>query len=290
MRDAVTNETKLSVERYNRDDCLSTWRLREWLESLRQIHPLKDSLTRPPIVPGAASDNTQNESAETKVRFEQLTADIDRTPATAEQRARWLLAHQLDYFRREAKCSWWDYFRLRDLPPEELVFEKTALSGLEFIEEVPPTGRSRLPVHRYRFRVQECIVAEGDSLWHDEENVGTCVEFDLDQRVIGIRRTAATVHRHPPTAYAFDLVRPGSMPEALRSFADTIIEAEKSNTVLKSARYELLASSPPRLKSLSSLAMATLLRLLPKSRWTSITAIWQYKGRPVLVKRISVVG
>ncbi len=58
-RDAVTNETKLSVERYNRDDCLSTWRLREWLESLRQIHPLKDSLTRPPIVPGAASDNTQ---------------------------------------------------------------------------------------------------------------------------------------------------------------------------------------------------------------------------------------
>ncbi|MFO0941562.1 MAG: AAA domain-containing protein [Pirellulales bacterium] len=249
-RNAIKNETKLSVERYNRDDCLSTWRLREWLESLRQIHPLKASLTRPPIVPGDASDNTQNESAETKVRFDQLTADIDRTPATAEQRARWLLAHQLDYFRREAKCSWWDYFRLRDLPPEELVFEKTALSGLEFIEEVPPTGRSRLPVHRYRFPVQECIVAEGDSLWHDEENVGTCVEFDLDKRVIGIRRTAATVHRHPPTAYAFDLVRPGSMPEALRSLADNIIEAKQANTVPKSARYELLASNPPRLKSL----------------------------------------
>ncbi len=131
------------------------------------------------------------------------------------------------------------------------MFEKTALSGLEFIEEVPPTGRSRLPVHRYRFPVQECIVAEGDSLWHDEENVGTCVEFDLDQRVIGIRRTAATVHRHPPTAYAFDLVRPGSMPEALRSLADNIIEAKQANTVPKSARYELLSSNPPRLKSLS---------------------------------------
>ncbi len=247
---AVTDDVKASVERYNRDDCLSTWRLREWLESLREFHPFRDLLSRPPIIPGDASDNTQNESAETKVRFDQLTEDIERVPTTEEQRARWLLAHQLDYFRREAKCSWWDYFRLRDLPAEELVFEKTALSGLEFIEEIPPAGRSKLPVHRYSFPVQECIVGIGDSLWHDEENVGSCVEFDIEQRVIGIRRTGATVDRHPPTAYAFDLVRPGSMPESLRTLADMVIQAKQANTVPKSARYELLASKPPRLRSL----------------------------------------
>ncbi len=131
------------------------------------------------------------------------------------------------------------------------VFEKTALSGLQFIEEIAPTGRGKLPVHRYSFPVQECIVAIGDSLWHDEENVGTCVEFDLDQRVIGIRRTGATVDRHPPTAYAFDLVRPGSMPDSLRNFADMVIQAKQQNVIPKSARYELQASNRPRLKTLS---------------------------------------
>ncbi len=70
---STTAEVRASVERYNKDDCLSTWHLREWLESLRQSHPYRESLTRPPVVSGDASDNTQAESVETRIRFEQLT-------------------------------------------------------------------------------------------------------------------------------------------------------------------------------------------------------------------------
>lgn len=44
---------------------------------------------------------------------------------------------------------------MRDLEHEELLQERKAVSGLEFVEELPPPGQTRLPVHRYRFPDQE---------------------------------------------------------------------------------------------------------------------------------------
>src|SRR5436189_4739339 len=36
------------------------------------------------------------------------------------EEATWLLAQQLGWHAREARSVWWEYFRLRDLPAEEL--------------------------------------------------------------------------------------------------------------------------------------------------------------------------
>ena len=44
--------------------------------------------------------------------------------------------HQLDYFRREDKCAWWEFFRLHDLEHEDLLEERKAVSGLQFEGEV----------------------------------------------------------------------------------------------------------------------------------------------------------
>jgi uncharacterized protein len=52
----------------------------------------------------------------------------------AEQQGRWLLAYMLDYHRREDKATWWEYFRLRDLSEEDLLDERQAVAGLEFVE------------------------------------------------------------------------------------------------------------------------------------------------------------
>jgi hypothetical protein len=47
-----------------------------------------------------------------------------------EEQAQWLLVHILDFHRREAKAPWWEFFRLRDLPEEELLDEKAAVVRL----------------------------------------------------------------------------------------------------------------------------------------------------------------
>ncbi len=53
----------------------------------------------------------------------------DKSQRTEEQSARWLLAALLDWHRREDKADWWEYFRLRDLPDEELLMKDTRLPG-----------------------------------------------------------------------------------------------------------------------------------------------------------------
>ena len=40
-----------------------------------------------------------------------------------EQQARWLLAYLLDCHRREDKADWWEFFRLCELPDEDLFDE-----------------------------------------------------------------------------------------------------------------------------------------------------------------------
>ena len=46
------------------------------------------------------------------------------------QQARWLLAHLLEWHRREDKAAWWEYFRLKDLPLDAYEDERSALSVL----------------------------------------------------------------------------------------------------------------------------------------------------------------
>ena len=73
---------------------------------------------------------------------ERLLASI---PAEASEPAhadhpKWLLAYLVDWHRREVNAEWWEYFRLRDLPEEDLLDERDAVAGLAFVERV---GRRR---------------------------------------------------------------------------------------------------------------------------------------------------
>src|SRR5258708_35465374 len=81
--------------------------------------------------------------------IERLTADVpaDMAERTAEQHARWLLAHTLDWHRREQKALWWACFRLSDLGAEDLLDERAGLSGLAFVGV--SGGTARAPIHRY---------------------------------------------------------------------------------------------------------------------------------------------
>lgn len=49
-----------------------------------------------------------------------LTGNVpdDVAERSPEQQARWLLAHLIDFFGRENKAVWWEYFRLSDLSAE----------------------------------------------------------------------------------------------------------------------------------------------------------------------------
>ena len=103
---------------YNRDDCVSTWQLRDWLEERRdELTAAGTEVPRPEVPEGAPSEKLSEWQKQINALIAQLTGDVPPDPAdrTPEQHARWLLAHSLDWHRREQKALWWEYFRLSDL-------------------------------------------------------------------------------------------------------------------------------------------------------------------------------
>ena len=240
------------VELYNKDDCLSTLALRAWLEKLRtELIATGCQISRPPEKSGDASDEQNQQSLEVQQLFLELTTGIEDEPTDGSQRSKWLLAHMLDYFRRETKCSWWEYFRLRDLDYNQLMTERNAISGLVFSEVIPPLPRARTPIHRYAFPDQDTTIKAGDILYDgDIKPWGTADAVDVEARFIDVKKTKESQDRHPTSIYAFKSVSPNPMPESLLSFArDVIIQTQIGNEP-RNARYDLLAKNVPQLKTL----------------------------------------
>ena len=103
------------IEAYNREDCISTWRLRDWLEAQRTdaMRRLDLVIARPTAQAAEPSAELARAEAETAALVARLTADVPDADGdrNADQRARWLLAQLLGWHRREARSQWWDYFR-----------------------------------------------------------------------------------------------------------------------------------------------------------------------------------
>jgi predicted RecB family nuclease len=243
---------------YNRDDCVSTLLLRDWLEERRREAILGEGWSVPRPVPEQAtpSEALADRQAATRAREAALRAGVPDDPAerTDEQAARWLLAALVDWHRRDAKPGWWEYFRLLRLSMEDLIGESAALAGLEYVGQVGAEARSI--VHRYRFDpLQDTKIHEGDEDWVDpltEKPAGAVVAFDPVVGTIDLRRSAASRAPHPAA-----LIEPGPLsyrplPEALAAVADHVI----ANGVEGPGRYravrDLLLRRPPRVAGSAS--------------------------------------
>jgi len=155
--DIITPEIRDAVERYNRDDCLSALRLRDWLEGVRTgIEAAGTPVPRPRPGDGTAPEAIDDRARRVLEMVRALTHDVPVEPEerSEDQRGRWLLANLLDWHRREAKAPWWEYFRLRALTDEELLDERAAIAGLSFDSHLGGTKRSPIVARRHSFSVR----------------------------------------------------------------------------------------------------------------------------------------
>jgi uncharacterized protein len=228
----VSSEVRATVEGYNRDDCLSTLHLRDWLERVRaDVESSGTIVPRPVLADGDAPAEVDDRAR----RVEQLRAELlarvpdDRADRTAQQHARWLLAYLLDYHRREDKSAWWEYFKLCDLLEEDLIDERAAVAGLEFVERVhvvtnkrtgKPTGSV---VDRYRYPEQEMEIERGDVWLQDRKRFGKVVAVDRSARTIDVSKGRDRADVHPPAMFAFTHVSPRAMEDALLRLAERLL-------------------------------------------------------------------
>lgn len=254
--DAVSPQIREVVEGYNRDDCQSALRLREWLDARRASLIARGvDVPRQPLASGDAPESVDERARRVEALRARLLEGIPESKAdrSAVQQGRWLLAYMLDYHRREQKSTWWEYFRLCDLDEEELVDERGAVVGLELVERIErvlnkrtkrPTGSV---VDRYRYPPQEMEIDTGDNVRvqdpSERGSFGVVMGVDRPARTIDMRKSRPNADRHPPAFFAFTHVPTDTIEDALERIAESVASGHDGF----GAARALLAAEPPRL-------------------------------------------
>lgn len=247
---SITEEIKATVASYNDDDCLSTEALRDWLEKIRS-KAIADgvSIARPEPGQEEASDDISEHEARINALIEVLTHDvpIDPEERSTEQHARWILAHTLDWHRREEKAVWWEYFRLRELKPDELMDEKAGLGDLSYVETIDKSAKG-IPTDRYSFPQQDTDIREGDDLHDNNGNkFGKVEAISQDDRTIDIKKTGKSADLHPTGLFSHTFIPTKEQVGALLRIGDYVAENGIEGVGPLQAARDLLLRHPPRL-------------------------------------------
>jgi predicted RecB family nuclease len=259
----------LDLGDYNRDDCVSTWMLRAWLEDRRREAIGRGwPMDRPSIQDGLPSEAQSAQQAETARRVDALTRDVpaDRSRATDEQRNRWLLAQLLDWHGRDAKPEWWNFYRLNELGLDDLIESSEGIGGLVFVADLEEVGRGSR-VRRYRFTPQDHRIRMGrNAVEPDGVNGldgGKVLAIDDVAGTIDLYRTAANLDRHPVALIPGKPIQVDVLRDSLRRIADDVLargfDPVDGSPRLRAAR-DLVARTRPRLRSTGGEPATTAIR------------------------------
>lgn len=247
-----------TVRIYNEDDCLATEALHRWLENERtklintgMNIPRRDFSSDPP------DDKLLELEKRSKLLFESLTKNIPADPLSwnEEHRAKWLLANQLQYFRRENKTAWWEHFRLQKELVEELLEDRNAIAGLVFQKTI---SDKNLPVHRYSFPDQETSLQEDDVVYavnsHSQTNpiginLGKVVAIDCVHLTVDIKKTAKTIELHPAAIHSYDVISIEKLWRAILAIAVEIDENGLGRMGAYRSAKDLLMRRMPQLQN-----------------------------------------
>ena len=226
------------IERYNRDDVISNQLLRDWLEQRRVELETATGLVVPRPAPRVQP--LPEDLTEALARVEGLVdrlADpavvpVDPAERSPEQHGRWLLAQLLGWHRREDKAMWWEFHRLMELTPEQLVDESDPIGMLEPIESLDEVNKNGRQTWRYGFPPQDFELTREvyDPAQKQERpddspfkwDVGDVIAVDLGAGTIDLRRDVSKPH--PRALVPLPYVRTKAHQERLIDIGEWVAE------------------------------------------------------------------
>ena len=164
---------------------------------------------------GDASDDIKDLDRRLQDLRDRLLQDVPDEPTerTEEHQALFLLAHMMEFHRRENKAAWWENFRLRDLAWEDYPSERRTIAQLQFVEVLEAKAA---PLHRYRFPTQEVDARPGDDVRDDNGNrIGGVHALHLGDGMIDVKKSKATADEHPTHVYFHKAIGSDPIRESL---------------------------------------------------------------------------
>ena len=220
-----------AIAAYNKDDCLATVALRNWLLEVRP-----PGISGPAPIAFAVPDEDDAEAA-----TERALLRRELTTGSLPGSARWLAGELLEYHRREDRPVWWRHFACREMDEAGLLDDSEALAGLE-----PEGARRDVPrsfEYDLRYPEQEHKIEPGP--WVDPatgKGVTVC-SVDESQRIVVIRRQKSRADEPLPRA-----LTPGGPlnTSAQRSALQRLATAVRDGSGRFRALQDVLANEPPR--------------------------------------------
>src|SRR5579864_2177907 len=236
---------------YNADDCHSTAQLRDWLEARRvEAIAMYGDIPRPGPDRAEPGDKLRDIDQRTSAVLDKLLDGVpdDEAKRSPEQQARYLLAHSLNWHRREAKSEWWIYFERCKMTDEQLMADPESIGGLEFRGEVRQEKQSN--IFRYYFDpTQEYKLAVDDEP-HDprrEAGVGTIVAMDGLAGWLELRRGVRAEVTHPTSLIPASPFSTNDQRDAIFRLGHYVADYGIGGPGQFQAARDLLCLQPPRI-------------------------------------------
>jgi predicted RecB family nuclease len=190
------------IERYNRDDCRSTYLLRQWLlerraeaiQTLGTDLPLRavkspEESCHAEFAQGCTSCAKRRENE----REEARRSDVERKLLGDPRPQSGLLGHLMAYHRREEKPAWWTYFDRCENVDRLVEFDKDSIGGLRLRDDIPARQEKRSFVYTFEFPDQLYKLGAGDDADdpRTKGRAGTILSIDENRGLLELKTTAS---------------------------------------------------------------------------------------------------
>lgn len=149
------------IEAYNEADCRSTGMCRDWLLTLRPADAMWFSGPVVAATEEAKEAEREKKRLEAEEKMRSMTERLLAGVSDQDQPWRELIAHLLEFHRREAKPEWWAMFNRLEMSEEALIDDAECLGGLRRDPSHPPFPLKRSTVHSFTFPPQDFKMGVG---------------------------------------------------------------------------------------------------------------------------------
>ena len=176
------------IAEYNEYDCVSTARMRDWLESLRPlgaVYGLSEKDVEIDVEAEARAKVREEREADRQV----LATEVRSTP-NLDEGSRNLVAELLWFHQRSQKPQLWAQFDRQTWSENDLIEDLESLGGLKLDPKKLIYQDKQSLVATYRFEPQETKLKIGDNckIALTRELAGTILHLDTDIGLVVLRR------------------------------------------------------------------------------------------------------
>ena len=223
-----------AIRDYNRDDCVSTAELAVWLRQVQAeagiVYMVRD--VDDPVIPEVVSAASR------------LSQDLLQAAERESCAAKSVIAHVVEFHRRESKPAWWRYFERLTMSEAELYDDLDCLAGL-VRTDTPPEPVKRSLLYEYRFDpAQASTLLPGSCL--SAAQPGENVQLESVDRRRGLATIKAGKTREMPSALNLipdEHVTTKVLADGVYTFAEHV----QQNGLAPSPMLDIIERRPPRL-------------------------------------------